>query len=376
MAAEASGTVIDVAPVDGDPHVWLDPAGFADVVGRIADALGAAGVADATDRERDGRARGPGHPRRRPSRRARGLRLPAAAGEPRGVRPARRGGRPDAGVDLGVGARGRARPRPHRGVGRARARRGRDDRVHRAASPTGRGRDARGRGRPDHRRARSRRGTERRAARGRRGLPVDRCGRTWRPCAMASAAADPIAPLVAARGVTFGYGDEPVVEGVDLAVRPGEFVALVGPNGAGKSTLLRVLLGVLPASRGQGGAVRCRPVADGGAGAPRVRAAAAGAGLGAARDRPRDRDDGPARARPVVAAAHHRGPARRRARDRVGGARRAGRHAARRALGRAAAAHVHRARVRERTGPARSSTNRSRGSTPARSGGSATRSST
>jgi len=48
VAAEASGTVVDVAPVDGDPHVWLDPAGFADVVGRIADALGAAGVADAT----------------------------------------------------------------------------------------------------------------------------------------------------------------------------------------------------------------------------------------------------------------------------------------------------------------------------------------
>ena len=90
-----------LAPVDGDPHVWLDPAGFADVVGRIADALGAAGEADAAAnaaivREdlRD--------PRRRSSRRARGLRLPAAAGEPRGVRPARRGGRPDAGVDLGL----------------------------------------------------------------------------------------------------------------------------------------------------------------------------------------------------------------------------------------------------------------------------------
>jgi len=83
---------------------------------------------------------------------------------------------------------------------------------------------------------------------------------------MASAAADPIAPLVAARGVTFGYGDEPVVEGVDLAVRPGEFVALVGPNGAGKSTLLRVLLGVLPASAGRVelfGAAPSRAVARG-----------------------------------------------------------------------------------------------------------------
>ena len=56
--------------------------------------------------------------------------------------------------------------------------------------------------------------------------------------------------LIEAADVSFAYGATRVLESVDLAVRPGEFVALVGPNGSGKSTLLRVLLGALPAGAG------------------------------------------------------------------------------------------------------------------------------
>ena len=46
-------------------------------------------------------------------------------------------------------------------------------------------------------------------------------------------------------GVGFAYpGAPPVLRDVDLAVEPGEFVAIAGPNGGGKTTLLRIVLGL------------------------------------------------------------------------------------------------------------------------------------
>ena len=53
-----------------------------------------------------------------------------------------------------------------------------------------------------------------------------------------------------AEGVTAGYGGDPVIRGISVAVRPGEVISLVGPNGSGKSTLLKSLVGVIRISAG------------------------------------------------------------------------------------------------------------------------------
>jgi subfamily B ATP-binding cassette protein MsbA len=47
---------------------------------------------------------------------------------------------------------------------------------------------------------------------------------------------------IAVRDVSFSYGDEPVLEQVNLEIRKGEVVALVGPSGVGKSTLADLIL--------------------------------------------------------------------------------------------------------------------------------------
>ncbi len=47
--------------------------------------------------------------------------------------------------------------------------------------------------------------------------------------------------LLEIASLSAGYGEVPVLSGVDLVIRPGEIVTLVGSNGAGKTTLLRAI---------------------------------------------------------------------------------------------------------------------------------------
>ena len=53
-----------------------------------------------------------------------------------------------------------------------------------------------------------------------------------------------------AKGIRFSYGKQPVLDGFDLVVKPGERVALRAPSGTGKTTLCRILSGYLRPTAG------------------------------------------------------------------------------------------------------------------------------
>ncbi|MFJ4168964.1 ABC transporter ATP-binding protein [Paenarthrobacter sp. NPDC089714] len=57
---------------------------------------------------------------------------------------------------------------------------------------------------------------------------------------------------VSVRNLIRSFGPKGVLNGVDLDIAPGEFVALLGPSGCGKSTLLRALAGLDRDVRGSG----------------------------------------------------------------------------------------------------------------------------
>jgi branched-chain amino acid transport system ATP-binding protein len=59
--------------------------------------------------------------------------------------------------------------------------------------------------------------------------------------------------LLEVKGVTKSFGGFVALDGVDLAVRPGERLGLIGPNGSGKTTLINCVSGSL---RNESGAIR------------------------------------------------------------------------------------------------------------------------
>lgn len=57
-------------------------------------------------------------------------------------------------------------------------------------------------------------------------------------------------PILELRGVRAAYGTIEVLHDVNLALQPGEVLAVLGPNGAGKTTMLAVIAGLHPLTDG------------------------------------------------------------------------------------------------------------------------------
>jgi iron complex transport system ATP-binding protein len=57
--------------------------------------------------------------------------------------------------------------------------------------------------------------------------------------------------LLEGKGLSLTLGGRQILEGVDIALRPGEMLGLIGPNGAGKSSLLKLLAGLLEPDAGR-----------------------------------------------------------------------------------------------------------------------------
>lgn len=58
--------------------------------------------------------------------------------------------------------------------------------------------------------------------------------------------------MVELRRVEKRYGDGPLIlDHINLAAAPGDFVALIGPSGCGKSTLLKLIAGLSPVTHGE-----------------------------------------------------------------------------------------------------------------------------
>ena len=57
--------------------------------------------------------------------------------------------------------------------------------------------------------------------------------------------------MITIEGLKKSYAGRPVLQGIDLTVKAGEFLVVLGPSGAGKSTLLRCINGLAQPDAGR-----------------------------------------------------------------------------------------------------------------------------
>ncbi|MDP7237292.1 MAG: ATP-binding cassette domain-containing protein, partial [Candidatus Latescibacteria bacterium] len=58
-------------------------------------------------------------------------------------------------------------------------------------------------------------------------------------------------PLISLNKIFLTFGDPPLLDGVDLQIKPGERLCLLGRNGTGKSTLMKIMVGKVTPDRGE-----------------------------------------------------------------------------------------------------------------------------
>jgi zinc transport system ATP-binding protein len=57
-------------------------------------------------------------------------------------------------------------------------------------------------------------------------------------------------PIIEIEDLWFSFNGQPVLQGVNLTVRKGDYLVIFGPNGGGKTVLLKLMLGLLRPNRG------------------------------------------------------------------------------------------------------------------------------